>query len=263
MRLPSGFNGDAGMYYLNSAWRIKMSELYVIHYTPFKPWVWYTYPLFDLSWKWNAVRDRLPTHYNESSLTSLDSVLPLVVIPLLILLVFSKTKLLSNSISLKISSLLAALLHRVKGVYPLLSLIGAYTLSFLLVPAFIPPMQGFLLFGVWMVIWLLTFYAAFSHYRYHKTALTHDFSVTSEATGQRDMPEPVYYISKQKHFGKTQIRVECFLWLAAYIVCFHFVRLVVLLHTPKFNIRLKYFLCFEVFELVYAYYAGRRILDLC
>ena len=257
MRLPSGFNGDAGMYYLNSAWR--MSELYIIHYTPFKPWVWYLYPLFDLSWKWNAVRDRLPTHYNESSLTSLDSILPLVVIPLLILLVFSKAKLLSNSISLKISSLLAALIHRVKGIYPLLSLIGAYTLSFLLVPSFIPPMQGFLLFGVWMVIWLLTIYAAFfkfSHLHCHKSSLTQDASTTLEATGQKGMPELVY---KQKHFLR---RVECFLLLVAYIFCFHILRLVVLLHTPKFNIRLKYFLCFEVFELVYAYCAGRRILNM-
>ena len=257
MRLPSGFNGDAGMYYLNSAWRIKMSELYLIHYTPFKPWVWYLYPLCDLSWKWNAVRDRLPTHYNESSLTSLDSVLPLVVIPFIILLVFSKAKLFMNGNSRKISSLLSALLHRVKGVYPLLSLIGAYTLSFLLVPSFIPPMQGFLLFGVWMVIWLLTFYAAFlklSHHRCHKS--DQDTSVILEATGQEGMSEKVYINSKQKH-------LECFLWLTTYIFCFHILRLVVLFHTPEFKVRLKHLLYIEAFELVYVCYAGRRILNTC
>lgn len=55
-RLSAKFNYDIGMYYLNNGRFLVEPD--IIHYTmgPTKPWLWWTYPLFDLNWIWLEAR---------------------------------------------------------------------------------------------------------------------------------------------------------------------------------------------------------------
>ncbi|CAB3410359.1 unnamed protein product [Caenorhabditis bovis] len=55
-RLSAAFNYDIGMYYLNGG--RYLIEPKIIHYTlgPTKPWIWWTYPLFDLNYVWLEAR---------------------------------------------------------------------------------------------------------------------------------------------------------------------------------------------------------------
>lgn len=65
-KLSATYNGDIGFYYLrNRVWWIdaassaptdRSPEPKVIHFTlgPFKPWLWWTYPIFELNWRWHA-----------------------------------------------------------------------------------------------------------------------------------------------------------------------------------------------------------------
>uniref|UniRef100_A0A8L8Q0G3 glycogenin glucosyltransferase n=1 Tax=Heligmosomoides polygyrus TaxID=6339 RepID=A0A8L8Q0G3_HELPZ len=55
-QLSSEFNYDIGMYYLNGG-RLLVDPT-IIHYTmgPTKPWLWWTYPLFDLNEHWSSAR---------------------------------------------------------------------------------------------------------------------------------------------------------------------------------------------------------------
>lgn len=53
--LSMAYNYDIGVYYLQSRLLI---EPKIIHYTmgPTKPWIWWTYPMFDLNWEWYRLR---------------------------------------------------------------------------------------------------------------------------------------------------------------------------------------------------------------
>ncbi|VDO62775.1 unnamed protein product [Heligmosomoides polygyrus] len=63
--LSSEFNYDIGMYYLNGG--KFLVEPAVIHYTmgPTKPWLWWTYPLFDLNEQWSKARTDMESAYND------------------------------------------------------------------------------------------------------------------------------------------------------------------------------------------------------
>ncbi|EFO98215.1 hypothetical protein CRE_15431 [Caenorhabditis remanei] len=58
-RLSAKFNYDIGMYYLNNGRFLVDPD--IIHYTmgPTKPWLWWTYPLFDLNWMWLDARQEM------------------------------------------------------------------------------------------------------------------------------------------------------------------------------------------------------------
>uniref|UniRef100_A0A7I5EA62 glycogenin glucosyltransferase n=2 Tax=Haemonchus contortus TaxID=6289 RepID=A0A7I5EA62_HAECO len=62
-RLSSEFNYDIGMYYLTGG--KLLVEPAVIHYTlgPTKPWLWWTFPLFDLNEHWNNARNAMESVY--------------------------------------------------------------------------------------------------------------------------------------------------------------------------------------------------------
>lgn len=64
-RLSAKFNYDIGMYYLNNG-RFLVDPA-IIHYTmgPTKPWLWWTYPLFDLNWMWLDARQEMEQGSND------------------------------------------------------------------------------------------------------------------------------------------------------------------------------------------------------
>ncbi|GAQ88435.1 glycogenin [Klebsormidium nitens] len=90
-RLPTRFNGDVGLYVLNSnKWMVDDSLLRVIHFTlgPLKPWDWWTAYILNPVDRWEAYRQRLPasipgvgagwTHHVSRTVTLL-AVLPFLV----------------------------------------------------------------------------------------------------------------------------------------------------------------------------------------
>ena len=70
--MSPSYNGDIGMYYIrNRVWWLSKDTSaaqeghqspHVIHYTlgPTKPWLWWTYPLFELNFLWYSVFTSLP-----------------------------------------------------------------------------------------------------------------------------------------------------------------------------------------------------------
>uniref|UniRef100_A0A915C9S9 glycogenin glucosyltransferase n=1 Tax=Parascaris univalens TaxID=6257 RepID=A0A915C9S9_PARUN len=64
--LSMAYNYDVGAYYLQSRLLI---EPKIIHYTmgPTKPWIWWTYPMFDLNWEWYRLRVEVERLDGDSS----------------------------------------------------------------------------------------------------------------------------------------------------------------------------------------------------
>ncbi|CAD6188704.1 unnamed protein product [Caenorhabditis auriculariae] len=67
MRLAAGYNFDIGMYYLNGG-KLPVSPK-IVHYTmgPVKPWLWWTYPLFDINYLWLETRFEMEEALNLPS----------------------------------------------------------------------------------------------------------------------------------------------------------------------------------------------------
>ena len=86
-RLPASFNADATVYYmLNSHWVIT-DDLKIVCFSAFglvEPWDWKFYFLFELNWKWNAIRERLPYNIEDNPLYIVSN--PLFWGPFLLLL---------------------------------------------------------------------------------------------------------------------------------------------------------------------------------
>lgn len=79
-RLSSVFNYDIGMYYLNGGRMLVTPK--IIHYTmgPTKPWVWWTYPLFDLNYLWLQARwDMESSYYFNNSNAYMAMIQPILV----------------------------------------------------------------------------------------------------------------------------------------------------------------------------------------
>ncbi|KHJ99546.1 glycosyltransferase, family 8 [Oesophagostomum dentatum] len=64
-RVSAEFNYDIAMYYINGG--KFLVEPAIIHYTmgPVKPWIWWTYPLFDLNEHWMKARREMEACYSD------------------------------------------------------------------------------------------------------------------------------------------------------------------------------------------------------
>ncbi|KAK6760214.1 hypothetical protein RB195_021634 [Necator americanus] len=65
--LSAALNYDIGMYYLNGG-RFLVDPI-IVHYTmgPTKPWIWWTYPLFDLNLYWSNTRKEMEIFYGDTN----------------------------------------------------------------------------------------------------------------------------------------------------------------------------------------------------
>ncbi|CAI2358207.1 unnamed protein product [Caenorhabditis sp. 36 PRJEB53466] len=104
-RLSAKFNYDIGMYYLNNGRFLVDPD--IIHYTmgPTKPWLWWTYPLFDLNWIWLDARHEM----EQGSSTDIDTCIALaaanfVLILSLVVLKFSVERFVPVSSTIKPAS---------------------------------------------------------------------------------------------------------------------------------------------------------------
>ena len=229
MRLPAGFNGDVGLYYLNSGWQLPRDDLYIIHFTPFKPWKWYYYPLFDLCFEWNAVRNRLRIHHMEPTITSTECLLPLLMISATLLFFWKFWSPLHATN--RFQTFFAPFICKIGGVFPLLSLIGSYSIAFLLVPTMLPYIQGWLLFVTWVVVWNGVFY----HTYCEMTSLSQKHNESVVSNGLPTMGE-------HKHEVQIKVRMhrkaaKTLLWLITYVFVFHFAKFLILYQAAKFGDR--------------------------
>lgn len=149
MRLPAGYNMDIGMYYINGHWSLPEEEKYVLHYTlgPVKPWVWWTYPLFDLNWKWYTLRTQLPSSANDPSLVQLNCVVPVILLVTLVLCLRCLPK-------WKMTHLLC-FTETVMRVFHAFTLPLAIAFGFTCIPTHMwPPAQGYVCLYLWTLLFL-------------------------------------------------------------------------------------------------------------
>ena len=171
-RLPSAYNGDVGIFYLtNRWWYLDTEEPYVLHYTlgPVKPWMWWSYPLFPLNWRWKSLRDRLPpAGLQELSLWDCSSWFPLAL--LLALALSSKLWLRHLTKSVISMSWLTRIINPVGHhtwmlVCTLLFLL-AFLCAFFCVPETMNPIEAWTRCGLWTLLFFSVPFFLYCHLAY-------------------------------------------------------------------------------------------------
>ena len=172
MRLPAVYNGDVGIYYaLNSKWFIAIK---VIHYTlgPVKPWIWWSYLLFDLNWKWTQLRDQL-MYYEDvdpgitSSPVNMVPFIGLVCMLISLFLFQPYYQLLFNQNRiLDFLTRWAPVDSVFANLFPTAILLFSVYISFYLVPLQLHPISALVLFFMWILFLLIppyVLYCGFLH----------------------------------------------------------------------------------------------------
>ena len=240
MRLPAGYNLDIGIYYLNNRWCIPELERYILHYTlgPMKPNKWWSYPIFDLNWKWYELRCRLPSQFNEYSLWDFSNLLPLFLVFILVGL--------CRFISIRYSLVLQSYCERfckfvnfdhrgwLMSVLPLTFALTSAYFSFFLVPTSIPPKSGWFMYVMWLVVFLYLFYGPLCY---------------------------VLYMGSSKESGYVRKLIES-VFYAVLLAMMFFLVLFILHCVASFHFRCISALLFTLVLLIYCHFAGRQVLSL-
>ena len=161
MRLQAGLNPDTVAYYLHSRWLIPQEELKVIHYTigpVSKPWVWWTTYLFDLNWKWNEVRNRLPRHIELEDSFQVLFTGALFFAPYLLLAAFFASLNLCGSTVAKYAPIGDKLPHATPVAFLLLSYFLTYKF---IVPSTMVPSHAKYVFSLWSQMLLVIFFGTY------------------------------------------------------------------------------------------------------
>ena len=240
MRLPAGYNMDIGIYCLDGHWYLPESERYILHYTlgPMKPNKWWSYPVFDVNWKWYELRHRLPSRYNEYSLWDFSNLLPVF----LVISLVGSFRFISFRYRLLPQSFCERLCRFVSfdrkswlmSVLPLtLALTSAY-FSFFFVPTSITPKSGWFMYIMWLVIFLCLLYGPLCY---------------------------VLYMGSSKESGYARKLIESVFYVVVFIIlCF--LSLFILSRITSFHVRCKLVFMFVFFLLIHCHFAGKRVLSI-
>ena len=243
MRLPAGYNSDLGIYYINSGWTFPVQKLKVLHYTlgPVKPWKWWTYPLFELNWKWEHLRQQLtPLNTQHSTSTYISCAFLLAT---LIALYFNIHWWPSGQFnSQACQRLRAAYLQlittyisvdgKIAKCYPSAALLLSYYLAYNLVPTILYPWETHFVFVVWTTFFVLLFFAFYCHLGY------------------------IQHCQKSKTKKAT---IKSFLCLPAFML-FFFLQVYILYRTTKFSDRIKYFFALLTLGFVLVHTVARHLI---
>ena len=245
MRLATGYNADVGVYYLSNGWTISSKDLKIIHYTMgiVKPMIWWTYPLFDLNWKWDDLRGRLPSRFHEPSAFAFKHWLPSIILTML----FLSFRLCSNSYKYvyrqRVFGKLNVLL--VPGpcgwcvvVFPIITQTVSILFSMYCVPAIMRPKVAWLLCTFWITFFMILFYSLYCRYLYEM----------GESYGSR-------FITVQAARVETVIHGSLFVVL--YLLMFYFPYMISSFHT-----RVICFVGMFCLNYVQGYVSGRRVLKI-
>lgn len=201
MRLPAGLNADTVTYYLHSRWIVPLEELKVIHYTlgpVSKPWIWWTTYLFDLNWKWNEVRNRLPKHSEFEHSSQVFFTGALFFIPYLLLAAFfTFLNCWGSSIARHTPIIVLGFINdRLPHVIPVVFLLSSYFLTYkFIVPSTMIPSHAKYVFSLWSQSFFVIFFGTYCY-------LCHTASNGSQTVSR-----------KKKHTLKLYI-----MFLASYIL---------------------------------------------
>ena len=242
MRLPAGYNLDIGIYYLNNHWCIPESERYVLHYTlgAMKPNKWWSYPIFDLNWKWYELRCRLPNQYNEYSFWNFSNLLPLFLVFILVgfcRFISFRCRFVLKSCCVRFCKFVS-FDHRgwLMSVLPVTFTLTSAYFSFFLVPTSITPKSGWFMYIMWFVIFLCLLYGPLCY---------------------------VLYMGSSKETGcsKKLKLIESVIY-AVLLAMFFFLFLIIMYCMTSFHNRCITALTLIIFVLIYCHVAGKRVLFL-
>ena len=238
MRLPFEYNLDVLLYYLHSTWSIPPSEHMILHYSlgPVRPSKWWTYPLFNLNWKWNDLRKHTSVTANEPTIIS-GVCIPAVFIFLLFLThnvcAPRAHKLKPICSSKHLGSKLGVVGKYFAMAFPISSWLLSCFLAYLLVPSCLMPFSGWLVFMIWT-----TFFHSTSYYLYHKLRLLFGNQIVEK--------------EKAARLGFSLLLTHIVLyWMAIYILC----------SIEVFSTRAKAFVCVLIFYVTFVHVAGRLFIS--
>ena len=238
MRLPDGYNGDAVYYLHNSHWVVSNK---IIHYTlgSMKPTQWWSYPLFDLNWKWNELRERLPSRHNEPSVWDLYNWIPLVVMTTVYILLGCFGRVLHRRLEKhlpKISRFAGHLTPSswIATCFPLFAELFSYYLAFHNVPTLMPPKEAWFVYGMWVTLILFMTYIPYCYFLHLLGQLRMSFET------------------------KIEISMHLLLYILIYVLLIY-----IPLQIELFFQRLLAIILIGIIWFIYGYVAGRRILKLC
>ena len=264
-RLPAEYNGDVSIPYLTNKWMyLDSEEPFVLHYTlgPVKPWMWWTYPLFSLNWRWKELRDRLPpTQMREPSLADWRSWFPLVV-----LLVLGLTPKLwcRHYTSLVWRCSTARLVSRhlsspyCTNTLPLLMLLLAAYTAFQFVPLTMDPFEAYIRFGLWTLLFFCLPFSSYCHLIYLEGGTNGE----NGRTGKNDDSPLHTNSSGQSIVTPWRILGEGMLWLALSATLFYLQFSITVLQVTMKGRVFSYF-GFILANMILCFWYGKRLTTLC
>ena len=246
MRLPAGYNGDVGMYYLNSRWKMPLDDIKMIHYTmgPVKPWKWWGFTLFDLNWKWHELRSKLNGETEPGFFTPRNWI-PLFVVGFVFLIrkfASSRFNQLMNKLSvLKLVWNTLSIYRTTSKFLPLTFLAISTYFTFKVVPETMTPYQACASFCLWCTFFHILLYGMYC-YTVYQTGLKHSTSL-----GLRKMNS---FLSP---------KIESMLWAIVSIILilqFYYLPFFV----SPFSYRIQVFLVGLVYVVMCHHFIGLRVM---
>ena len=241
MRLPEGYNSDYAWYIWYGTWTVKDKDRYIVHYTagPLKPHSWWTYPICDANWIWYGFRQRLPSRYNDPSIWHLFNWIPLLVVSLLFLGVRFVPCLphLTSHCRKLVVYISPEQDNWFMFSFPTLVLFLSYYFAFKQVPTLMWPGEAWVVFGMWTIMFLCTFFIPFCYVFYTTTALS----------------------LRGIH---TRIILEILLYFVIFVLL-HLLMLWVVYLVSPFTRRFLAFLLLFFGIIVYFHFAAKRMVRIC
>uniref|UniRef100_A0A1X7USD7 Uncharacterized protein n=1 Tax=Amphimedon queenslandica TaxID=400682 RepID=A0A1X7USD7_AMPQE len=241
LRLSAGYQVGIFMHLVNSHWYMSDDEIFVIDYEMLSihPVYWWTYPLLEVNWMWYSYRTKLASHVNDPSLFLMSNVMPLVCLGLLyvVLRCFPMMFRIANHSCTKSAMNFIASAHDgfIVSLIPLIILVVSYVGAFQLIPSTMWPVQAWLLYGMWLLTFLLLFYGPLCYFLY--------------VAGNCN---PEIYSKRI---------AECVVHLLTFAIL-HIISLFILYSIRNFHKRLVALIICCLFCLVYGTFAGKRVLKL-
>lgn len=261
-RLPAEYNGDVSVYYLTNQWMyLDTDEPYVLHYTlgPVKPWIWWTYPLFSLNWRWKELRDRLPpTQLREPTLLCWNSLFPLVVLLTLGLSINIWHKHYTNIISKCtivrwMNGSISPSSPYCTNILPLLMFLLACYCAFSFVPQTMNPVEAYTRYGLWILLLFTLPFSVYCHLVY--------IEGMSGTVNSGSSPTHVKTISLST-ITRCRILGEGLLWLMLSVILFYMQFSITMVQVTMKRRVISFFL-FALGNLILCYWYGKRFTALC
>lgn len=241
LRLSAGYQAGIFLQLVNSHWYLSDDQIFVIDYDvqAVHPAYWWTYPLVEINWIWYSYRKELSTHFNEPSLFLMSNCMPLVCLCVLyvVLRCFPMVfRIANHSYTKSVVKFIAPIQDGwIVSFIPLLILGVSYYSAFKFIPLTMWPVQAWLLYGMWLLTFMLLFYSPLCY---------------------------LLYVTSNCHVDIYSRKVtECVIYLLAFIII-HIVSLLLLYSIRNFHKRLLALIFCFIFCLVYGHFAGKRVLRL-